>query len=138
MMAFLLALLTTLLWGIAPLFEKLALTKVEPLVLLPIRTGFVTMSVLTILLLSGSAHELAKVDSKSVGFILLSGLFGGTLGLTAYFHAMKLGEASKVVLITGSYPLVTTLLAILFLHEALTFSKLLGAAFVVIGILLLR
>lgn len=137
-MAFFLALLTTVLWGIAPLFEKLALAKVEPLVLLPIRTGFVTLSVLTILLLSGSAQDLAKVDGKSVGFILLSGFFGGTLGLTAYFHAMKWGEASKVVLITGSYPLVTTLLAILFLHEAVTLPKLLGALFVITGILLLR
>lgn len=138
MMAFFLALLTTILWGIAPLFEKLALAKVEPLVLLPIRTGFVTMSVLMILLLSGSSQELTKVDSRSLGLILLSGLFGGTLGLTTYFHAMKLGEASKVVPIAGSYPLVTTLLAILFLHEAVTLPKLLGAAFVITGILLLR
>jgi transporter family protein len=69
---------------------------------------------------------------------VLSALCGGIIGLLLYFHALKIGEANVVIPITASYPLVTALLAMLFLGESVTASRLVGAGLIVAGIYFIR
>ena len=56
------------------------------------------------------------------------------LGQLALFKALKFGEASRVVPIAASYPLVTVILAALFLGEKLTVPKVAGVLCIVVGI----
>lgn len=80
-----LCLLTMLFWGAAPLFEKSALATVTPLVALAIRAGIMAAAYGTMLLATGSAGELFRVDGRSLLAIVLSALFGGVIGLFIYF-----------------------------------------------------
>ncbi|PSO50240.1 MAG: EamA family transporter [Cyanobacteria bacterium SW_9_44_58] len=67
---------------------------------------------------------------------MLVGVFT-SLGAFFFFNAIALGEASKVVVITSLYPLVTAILALIFLKEPLTLSKLLGIFLCLAGIVIL-
>ncbi|RKX63498.1 MAG: hypothetical protein DRP34_01850 [Thermodesulfobacteriota bacterium] len=54
-----------------------------------------------------------------------------------YFSLLKAKNASQIVPLTSTYPLVATFLAIIFLKEELTLFKILGTIFIVVGIYLL-
>jgi transporter family protein len=74
----------------------------------------------------------AGVSSRTWLFLVLSGLATGASWL-CYFHALKLGEASKVAPVDKLSVVVAVLLAGMFLHERLTAAHLLGAALIVAG-----
>ena len=135
---FLLALITMIFWGIAPIFGKIGLTKLNPYIALAIRSFIIAIIMLIILLVRGDFKELIKVDLKSVAFIGLEGIFASLIGHFAYYYALKLGETSKVVPITSAFPLITLFLAILFLSEKITIFKGSGIILILAGIILLR
>ena len=131
------ALLAALLWGSAPVLEKLGLVKISPLAGLAIRTITITIILVVIALFTDMAKEIVRVDSRSLFFLVVSGIIAGLLGMLAYFKALKCWEASRVVPIVGAYPLFAFLFALLFLGEKLTLQKALGVLLVVGGVFLL-
>lgn len=133
-----LSMITAALWGATPLFEKLALGAVAPLPALAARSALLAALSLAAAVVAGEIRQVFAIDARSLVFIALATTAGGFVGLLMYFHALRGGQASVVVPISGSYPLVTTLLAIIFLQEAVTPGRLLGAALVVAGVILLR
>ncbi len=133
-MVILLLVVTTLLWGATPILEKIGLTKVDPVVGITIRSAVATAGLLILTLLLGRGRALIEVDGK--GFLLfgVSGLLAGTLGMWAYYAALKMEATSKIVPISASYPLVTALLSVLILREGVTLPRVIGTALIVIGI----
>jgi transporter family protein len=131
------ALLTALLWGTAPVFEKLGLVNISPLAGLTIRTVTVTMILVVIVFFTDMAKEIVRVDARTLFFLVVSAIIAGLLGLWSYFKALKCWEASRVVPIVGAYPLFAFLFALLFLGEKLTLQKALGVLLVVSGVFLL-
>ena len=136
--AFLFALLTAALWGIATVLDKLALARLQPLVGVAARS--VAISVVAVAALAATMRERAweGVDARSWIFVIMSGMCSGLLGQWTYYKALKYAEASRVVPIVGGYPLIAFALAVLFLGESITPQKLGGAMLVVAGIVLLR
>jgi transporter family protein len=102
-----------------------------------IRTAFITVCVAGAAAATGQIGQVARMEGRILLFSLLSGLTGGVLGLTAYFHALQRGQASLVVPFTSAYPLVTVLLSLLVLGEPITPTKVLGVALIVGGVMLL-
>jgi len=136
---FLYALLTAMLWGFAPLFGKVGLKMVDPLLALGIRTFFVFLIVSFLVIFTGKAKELfALLPSKGAFYVSCEALFGAILGQLFYFYALKGGEASRVVPIASAFPLFTALFAFLFLGEKFQWPKFLGAVLIVGGMILLR
>jgi len=134
--AFILWFLTILFWGITPIIEKIGLKSVEPLLALFIRTFSALIGIFLILLLSSSFNT-SSLTFKNVGILSLSGILSGFLGMFTYFSLLKAKNASQIVPLTSTYPLVATFLAIIFLKEELTLFKILGTIFIVVGIYLL-
>jgi len=134
--AFILWFLTILFWGITPIIEKIGLKSVEPLLALFIRTFSALIGIFLILLLSSSFNT-SSLNFKNVGILSLSGILSGFLGMFTYFSLLKAKNASQIVPLTSTYPLVATFLAIIFLKEELTLFKILGTIFIVVGIYLL-
>lgn len=131
------ALLALILWGLAPIFAKLGLVEISPLLGLSIRT-FVVASILLIFgLTTGEIAGLSKIDSRSALFLVGEGIFAGLLGHLAYFYGLKLSEASRVVPIAMAFPIITVVIGILFLHEGVSLTKIVGVPLVVGGIILL-
>jgi bacterial/archaeal transporter family protein len=136
LLAFLL--LTTVFWGVAAIFDKLALGKVAPLSGMMVRQFILTGILLLIGIGSGRLGGVLALEWRSVLFFGLSGICGGVAGLWTYYHALRLGGASLVVPITATYPLITALLSWAILQESLTVPRLIGTAFIVLGVWLVK
>ena len=134
MVVILLLIVTTLLWGFTPILEKVALTKVDPLVGVTVRSALVTAGLVIITFFTGKGKALMEVDGRSFLLFGASGMMAGLLGMWAYYAALKMEATSKIVPIAASYPLVTALLSVLILREEVTLPRVVGTAFIVIGI----
>jgi transporter family protein len=73
---------------------------------------------------------------RGVVFAILTGVFGFA-GTLCFFAAASRGRISLVVSITALYPLITILLAVIFLKEPLTIKQLTGMVCALVAILLL-
>jgi len=134
MTVILLLIVVTFLWGVTPILEKVGLTKVDPLVGNTLRSTIASFSLLILILLLGRGRALLEVDRKAVLLFGVTGLLVGALGMWAYYAALKMEATSKIVPISASYPLVTTLLSVLILREGVTLPRVIGTALIVIGI----
>jgi bacterial/archaeal transporter family protein len=137
-MVTILLVITTILWGTAPIIEKTGLAKVDPLTGLTIRSSVVTVGLLVITFIMGRGKALMSVDGKGFFLFALSGLTAGLLAMWTYYSALKIGATSKVVPIAACYPLFTALLSALILREGVTLPRLAGTALIVSGIWLVK
>ena len=140
MNAFYFALMTAVVWGIVPILEKMGVTRiVAPLAGVLIRSCGVIIGALILGIFSKGAFKIAlKADPPTIFLLILSGLMASILGQIFFYNALKVGEASKVVPIAGTYPLISFLLGIIFLGESFTAAKAGGIVFVILGLFLLR
>jgi len=133
--AVVLALLSAIVWGTAPLIFKLGLRgEVPPLVGIFFHnlTAVAVASVSLLLLRESLSYPLRDILIISFG-----GFISGFLGLLLYYKAIKVGEVSVVAPIAASSPLWASLFAFLILGESFSVSKLIGAMLVVAGVILL-
>lgn len=75
-------------------------------------------------------------DTKGFSYAMLTGMAYG-IGCLFYFVAASKGKIITVVTLTSLYPLITILLAFLFLKEAINLKQAIGIAFACIAIGLL-
>ena len=137
--SFLFAALAAIIWGFAPVLEKIGLNgRIEPFTGVVIRTIPIAVLAVAGLLLTGRASEVASVDLKSAFFVAAGGVVAGLVGQIAFYTALKTGEASVVVPVAATYPLVAFIVSIVFLGEAVTLHKIIGIALVLGGVTLLR
>lgn len=129
---------TTLFWGTAAIFDKLALGKTAPFTGLMIRQFILTGLLLIFGLGTGRLASLMTLDWRTIILFGLSGICGGALGLWTYYHALRLGGASLVVPISATYPLITVLLSWLILQEGITLPRFIGTGLIVIGVWLVK
>lgn len=132
------AVLAMLLWGVAPLFGKLALGTVEPVAALMIRSGLVALVLLIFVVIAGKWPEVVSARPRDIVFIALEGLCAGLVGGLAYYYALKYGEVSKVVPTVAAFPLIAIFLGIFVLGEKVTWGKILGGMLIVLGIALVN
>jgi transporter family protein len=130
--------LTTIFWGVAAIFDKLALGKVAPFSGLMVRQFILSGILLLVGISSGRLGGVLALEWRAVLFFGLSGICGGAAGLWTYYHALRLGGASLVVPITATYPLITAALSWAILQESFTISRLIGTAFIVLGVWLVK
>jgi transporter family protein len=130
--------LTIIFWGIAPIFGKIGLVKVEPIVGLAIRTFIISIILFSLCLFTGKFSSFNQVTIKDVLFIGAEGICASLLGHFAYYYALKLGDVSKVSPLLAAYPVVTVLAAILLLGEKFTWNKFIGLIAIVAGVILVK
>ena len=137
--AFFFAVLTSLIWGFAPAFEKLGLTgRIDPFLGVVIRTIPIAVISLVTLVVMGRTGSLTTVDPKSALFVMAGGVIAGLLGQFAFYSALKTGQASVVVPIAATYPLVAFVVSMVFLGEPFTWQKAAGICLVVGGVIMLK
>ncbi|NTV14642.1 MAG: EamA family transporter [Desulfobulbaceae bacterium] len=118
------------LWGF---FPKLAVAYLDPRSALVYQT---LGGLLVGLLVLASLKFSPAFQVKGVLFALLTGI-AGVSGTLCFFAAASRGRISLVVSLTALYPLITILLAALFLKEPLTLKHLAGMVCALAAILLL-
>ena len=102
-----------------------------------LRTVIVLLFSWIMVFLVQSADTITQIETKSIVFLVLSGLATGASWI-CYFKALSLGDVNKVVPIDKSSTILTVLLAIILFGETdrLT-AKLFGTALLAVGVFLM-
>ena len=117
-------------WGF---FPKLAVTYINPASALIYEVaGAMLVGLLTLFWVGFQPES----PPKGILFAVLTGV-AGMLGTLCFFAAASRGKLSVVVSMTALYPLITILLAAIFLREPVTAKQILGMVCAVAAILLL-
>ncbi|MGE5398461.1 MAG: EamA family transporter [Chitinophagales bacterium] len=132
------ALFAMVCWGLAPIFAKFGLVNMDPMVGLLLRTVAAAGLISTWTGLSGTAAQIHTVSIRSMGLILVEAILATLIGDLAYYKAIKGGDVSVVTLIMSSSPLITMMCAALFLDEPMSGWRILGALYIIVGIVMVR
>ena len=119
--------------GITSILAKAGIKETSSNVATALRTVVVLLFSWLMVLIVGSQDTIAGVSSKTLIFLVLSGLATGASWL-CYFRALQLGDVNKVVPVDKSSIILTVLLAIIFLGETENLGvKLAGIAIIGVG-----
>ena len=130
------AFLSAIFAGMTSILAKCGIKKTDSNVATFIRTLVVLPLSLLMALIVNPNFSLGAVSSKTLVFLVLSGLSTGASWL-CYFRALSKGDINKVVPIDKSSTVLTIILAVVFLGESVTVYKTLGVVFMAIGTLLM-
>ena len=119
-------------WGVWGFVSKLATNYIDARsVTIYNAVGVVAMAVV-ILAMPGFRPDF---HGKGTTYGILTGVFG-TLGGVFFLFALSKGKVSVVLPVAALYPMLTTLLAVLFLHERLTILQGVGVVFALCAVVL--
>lgn len=122
-------------WGVGLFLAKLAATRIGTKSVFFDILGAAPILIITSLLVF-KLKNLLQADRTGIGLAWLAGAIGSLGAIGTYFLLSKVG-ASTVVPLTALYPALTVVLAIIFLHESLNLTKLLGILLSLVAIYLL-
>lgn len=128
------AILTALIWGFVPILEKIGLSNINPMAGVFFRSLGVVAGVAVLGFFFVKPAEIRTTDLKTIFFLVTAGFLASFLAQMTFYQALKLGDVSKIVPISASYPLITFMLGIMIFREGFSFIKCLGAAAVIVGI----
>jgi transporter family protein len=129
------ACLSALFAGLTAVLAKVGVKDVDSDLATAIRTTVILAFAWSIALARNS-QPLGAITPRAWLFLVLSGLATGASWL-CYFRALKLGEASKVAPVDKLSVVVAMALAVVFLHEQLTWQHWVGGTLVVAGAVVL-
>ena len=131
----LLALTASLIWGLWGFLGKIASKTVMPQNILMISAlGSALALPLTLLLFY--KYFSFPITSGPHYIALLSGFLGG-IGALFFFLAISKGDASKVVVVTAMYPVVTIALSFIFLKEPMSLDKIIAIGLALTAVIIL-
>ncbi|MGS0763532.1 EamA family transporter [Syntrophomonas curvata] len=136
-MVYLLAIFGMVCWGVAPIFAKIGLNNANPMAALVLRTLMAAGMVTAWIGVSGSLGQVKQIPFNSWILLGIEAILATLIGDLAYYAAIKRGEVSVVTVIMASSPLVTMICAIIFLGEQITTFRVIGATFIILGIILI-
>ena len=118
--------------GLTAILAKCGIRKTDSTVATAIRTIVVLAFSWGMVFLVGSEAQLAEISGRTLLFLVLSGLATGASWL-CYFRALQIGDVNKVVPADKSSTVLTILLAVLFLHETLSWTRGIGMVCIAAG-----
>ena len=127
-----LALCSSVFAALCSILAKLGIEGVNANLATAIRTAVVLILSWGMVFLTNAQSGIHDISRKSWLFLILSGLATGASWL-CYYHALQLGDVSKVVPIDKLSIVITILLAALLLGEALTVKSVLGIMLLTAG-----
>lgn len=130
------ALLSAVFAALTGILAKLGMADINSNLATAIRTTVVLVMAWAIVLASGKQTEIGSITTRGWVFLILSGLATG-LSWLCYFHALQIGEASKVIPIDKFSVVLSIVLAFVVLGEKVTLTKMVGGALITLGTFIL-
>lgn len=130
------ALLSAVFAALTGILAKLGMADINSNLATAIRTTVVLVMAWAIVLASGKQTEIGSITTRGWVFLILSGLATG-LSWLCYFHALQIGEASKVIPIDKFSVVLSIVLAFVVLGEKVTLTKVVGGALITLGTFIL-
>jgi len=135
-MWFVYALLAAVFAALVAIFGKIGIKGVDTTLATTARSVVMTAFLVLVSLSLGRFSSIGSISSRSLKFIILSGI-AGALSWLFYFAALKIGLASRVAIIDRLSVVFVVFLAALFLGEALTLKSIAGIILLTIGAIIL-
>lgn len=132
---FIWALLSAFFAGLTAILAKVGVENIDSNMATAIRTVVILIFAWSVALWTD--HEpLSSVGKRTWIFLILSGIATG-LSWLCYFRALQLGEASRVAPVDKLSVVVAIALAVIFLHERMTWHHWVGGALILSGAIIL-
>lgn len=122
--------------GVTSILAKCGIRKTDSTVATAVRTVVVLIFSWIMVLISGSFDQITSISGYTFLFLVLSGAATGASWL-CYFKALQTGDVNKVVPIDKSSTVLTIILALIFLHEGISFPKAVAVIVIAAGIMLM-
>ena len=126
------ALLSAVFAALTAIFAKIGVRDINSNLATAIRVAVILFITWGIVLFTGVTNQIRQVTAHNWLFLLLSGAATG-LSWLFYFHALQIGEASKVVPIDKFSVVISMMLAFLILKEPASMQTIIGGLFITIG-----
>ena len=117
--------------GLTSILAKCGIKNTDSNVATALRTIVVLIFSWIMVFISGSQSTLTSINTKTLVFLILSGIATGASWL-CYFKALQIGDVNKVTPIDKSSTILTMIMAFILLGEEITLIK--AIAIVLIGI----
>ena len=117
--------------GVTSILAKCGIRRTDSNLATAVRTIVVLVFAWGMVFITGSQGQVTQISGRSLLFLILSGLATGASWL-CYFKALQIGDVNKVVPVDKSSSVLTILLALILLHEEVSFCK--GIGIIGIGI----
>ncbi|MGA2940367.1 MAG: EamA family transporter [Syntrophobacteraceae bacterium] len=126
--------LALLVWGLWAFFPKMALSWLDPKTAFMFEVfGGATTGLFAFLILQ---PQLGGADIRGIIPAFLTGVTG-YLGLLCFMYAIREGKVSVVAPLTALYPVVTLVLARVFLREKINLVQLAGIILALVSVVLI-
>jgi len=130
------ALLSAFFAALTTIFAKIGVENIDANLATAVRTVVVVFIAWGIVLAQGNISQLTTVPSRTLIFLVISGVATGFSWLF-YFKALQIGKAAQVAPIDKSSVVMVILFSAIFLHEPLTLKVIFGGLLIIIGTLVL-
>lgn len=130
------ALLSAVFAALTSILAKVGIEGVNSNLATAIRTVVVVVLAWGMVFLTNAQGGIAQISRKSWIFLILSGLATGGSWL-CYYHALQIGDVSKVVPIDKLSVVITLVMGFLFLHEQFSAKSLIGCILIGAGTLVM-
>ncbi|MEZ5811967.1 MAG: EamA family transporter [Rhizobiaceae bacterium] len=130
------AILAAIFAALTAIFAKVGVGEINSNFATFLRTLVVAATLPLLLLTTGEFQPLSQVPSRTLVFLVLSGLATGASWL-CYFRALQIGKASQVAPVDKLSVVFVAIIAALFLGERLSVTGWSGIALISVGAILL-
>ena len=127
--------LTGFFLGTIGIWVKLIGTSVSPFLLTIFRTIFAAVLIFFLILFTKDLKtiETLEINRRNLVYFFLAGFFGVAIGLGFFVKSFSYVPVANAAVLVYVYPLVTTFLSWVFLHERITKLEILSLVLVQIG-----
>jgi bacterial/archaeal transporter family protein len=130
------ALLSACFAALTAILAKVGVADINSNLATAIRTTVILVFTWGIAFATGGAPEIASVAPRTWFFLAASGLATG-LSWLCYFRALQLGDVAKVAPVDKLSVALAIILAVIFLGEKVRPQEAVGAALVVVGVIVM-
>lgn len=126
------AVLSAVFAAITSILAKIGIEGIDSNLATAIRTVVVLIMAWGIVFLTGSQGGVKDISTRSLIFLILSGIATG-LSWLCYYKAIQIGDVSKVVPIDKFSIVITIVLAFFLLHEEVSVKTVIGGVLITAG-----
>lgn len=135
-MVYFYAFLSAIFAALTSILAKIGISDINSNLATAIRTTVVLVFSWIMVFVVGGQHDLGSISKKTLIFLILSGLATGISWL-AFYKALQMTEASKVVPIDKLSVVFTIIFAFIILGETASKKAIIGAILISIGTLVM-
>lgn len=135
-MAYIYALISAIFAALTSILAKIGINDINSNLATAVRTTVVLVFSWIMVFLVGGQHDLGEISKKSMVFLVLSGLATGISWL-AFYKALQMTDASKIVAIDKLSVVFTMIFAFLILREVASKKAILGTILIGLGTLIM-